>query len=158
MSDDSAFCTGPGYVMLDGFQSTQNNYCLLFLFKGAVMDTSTKYAFALIGTILLGLAIEPIRLLRGWVMQHKRLEARVGRWPMDLLEGLLFGLQMMVAYWLMLLAMLYEYGIFICILVGLAAGRVISCRIERSQGGKATQSCSPCCGEANALIIKDTQA
>eukprot|EP00047_Mylnosiga_fluctuans_P001934 m.222472 g.222472 ORF g.222472 m.222472 type:complete len:193 (-) comp10768_c0_seq1:203-781(-) len=140
----ASFCSGSGTVMMNGYQSSENGYCVLYLFQNAVVDTRVKYAFALLGSMWLGMAVELLRVAR--TVLARRLEGKVPNIVADLLEGLLYAVQMMVAYWLMLLVMLYEYGIFIFILLGLGLGRLCSRRIERA------------CLESTACTCKDKEA
>lgn len=145
------FCKGAGTVMMNGFQASKGGYCILFLFKGGNVDTETKYAFALLGTMCLGIVTELFRSARALVAQRRIYgTANLSTLTLDLLQCFLFAVQMMVAYWLMLLVMLYEYVIFIFILLGLAIGHYLALRIHRKYLPPAADgyaSGSPCCAD-----------
>lgn len=61
--------------------------------------------------------IQPLQATKPLMLSHPRLCA--------LLLGSLYGLQMLNAYWLMLLVMLYEGSIFTAILLGLVFGFIL---------------------------------
>ncbi|EKU21081.1 solute carrier family 31 (copper transporters) member 1 [Nannochloropsis gaditana CCMP526] len=138
MGDSGGFCQGEGSVMNNGFVfMPQDGYCILYLFQGAVVNTAGKYAGALIGTFFLAFSVEALRHFRLWmrlrratvVLAHGEKEGEVVTGPPlraqvlpIFLEALLFGVHMFVAYLIMLLVMLYEWAIFISLLLGLAAG------------------------------------
>jgi Ctr copper transporter family len=64
-TDPDAFCNGMGRVMMMGFQGAFNgNSCVLFLFQGWNLDTPTKYAFAIIGTLLMGFVSQALMFAR----------------------------------------------------------------------------------------------
>jgi hypothetical protein len=161
-SPSEGFCSGPGYVMLNGFQYSKGNNCVLYLFQGAAVDTATKYGFALVGTLLLALVTEMLRVSRSFIAAGKVPGlARLPPLGVDATLALMFAVQMMAAYWLMLLVMLYEYVIFIFILLGLGVGHFIALQLQRkylsSTGGvssSALSSGSPCCGDSGAVPPK----
>ena len=67
MSGNATFCDGPGWVMGNGFTSAPS-FCPIYLFEGWVVNTATKYAFAFLGTVAMGIFNELFKLFR------KRLE------------------------------------------------------------------------------------
>lgn len=164
------FCHGPGYVMNSGFQTAVHNYCVLFLFEGANVDTPTKYVFALLGAFLMSFANEIIR----WARSHTalgtfRFTRNLSETSLDVLLGTLFAVQMVDAYFIMLLVMLYEFVFFITIILGLGVGHVVTRRLDRkfasrsagSETGRRKEtsleaSTSPCCGGSYQPIINST--
>jgi Ctr copper transporter family len=142
MMDDeaNAFCQGSGFVMLNGFQLSFNSQCILWLFKDAVVDTSGKYAAAIIGTYLLAVAFEIIRFGRVRFAKgqypfesfKEKPNDDVGRLlRIDALNAFSYMVQVMIAYWIMLLVMLYEAMIFISIILGLGTGYLLVLRMTR---------------------------
>jgi Ctr copper transporter family len=136
-TSDDVFCTGMGRVMMMGFQGAYNgNSCVLFLFEGAVVDSATKYAFAVLGAFLMAMMNELLALLR------KLYAARVRAWlersdgdvsPLasmlaDVPVALAYGVQMVNAYWMMLLVMTYEMFLFTAIISGLVVGHFLFAR------------------------------
>ncbi|CAN0390761.1 unnamed protein product [Pylaiella littoralis] len=158
MEAEELFCTGTGAVMLHGgFQAavTDSVSCVLFLFEGAVVDSKTKYAFAAIGVFLMGFAVEMIRYGRD--RMAKSLDVSVAS---DLKSASAFCVQMLLAYMLMLLVMLYEYVFLIMILLGLTTGYLTTLRLSAprrraalNNGAKTPPEFSggsgaPCCNTA----------
>jgi Ctr copper transporter family len=147
----TSFCTGGGTVMQNGFRSSfSNGSCILWLFEGAVLDTAGKYIAALIGTFLLAFANEGIRYARARALQEKtpfKSLATMSPAAKDFVLALGYGFQMLIAYWTMLLVMLYEIPIFVAILVGLMTGYFTFNRIDGRRKLNPDSSCE-CSGDA----------
>eukprot|EP00050_Salpingoeca_kvevrii_P004887 m.264828 g.264828 ORF g.264828 m.264828 type:complete len:217 (+) comp11055_c0_seq1:6910-7560(+) len=144
------FCDGSGRVMLPGFQTSVDGLCVLFLFQDAVVDTATRYAFAVLGAFALGMCNEFFRWSRTHVSARRVVFAQaLPTWGLDAFVSLLYAMQMCIAYWLMLLVMLYEYVLFLAILLGLAVGLFVTRRLDRAYFPEAQMSAggagSPCC-------------
>ena len=155
---EGAFCAGTGMVMLNGFQSTVGNTCVLFLFQGAAVDTATKYAFAILGVFVIAFLNEILR----WTRAHLSLRTfgfsrTYSQNGIDISVSLLFAVQMILAYWIMLFIMLYEYVFFIAIIAGLGIGHYVTRILDRHYARTARSdslgtgiisesSTSPCCG------------
>ncbi|KAG5178417.1 hypothetical protein JKP88DRAFT_201660 [Tribonema minus] len=135
----STFCTGSGTVMQNGFQTSfTNGSCVIWLFPGAILDTEGKYAAAVIGTFLLAFGNEGLRWLR------TRMAAEQAPPPPRPPPSLALSVAQMVnAYWLMLLTMLYESVMFSMIVLGLMAGYFAfnygDARAARKQRSAATK-------------------
>lgn len=131
---EEVFCLGDGHVMMNGFQiaigSTQR--CALFLFPGWVVDTPAKYFGACFAAFLMPKVIVVIQILREKVLESSKNRSRT--FGPDALAAAWFGLQMMFAYFLMLLAMLYETVIFLCICFGFVASFLLLQRYKRYKG------------------------
>ncbi|CAM9931615.1 unnamed protein product [Choristocarpus tenellus] len=77
----------------------------------------------------------------------------VSPWVQDITQAAGFALQMLIAYALMLLVMLYEYIILICIIAGLTTGHLFFLRQERKHRAMEpmkdvvlpSSSGTPCC-------------
>ncbi|KAM3570099.1 hypothetical protein VYU27_007828 [Nannochloropsis oceanica] len=140
MGEGNGYCLGDGMVMNNGFSfMTKGGSCILYLFQGAVVNTAGKYAAAIIGTFFLAFSVEALRHFRFWMRlrrarqttaavlaakeggEEKVRGVRAQVLPI-LLEAFLFGSHMFIAYLVMLLVMLYEWAIFISLVLGLAAG------------------------------------
>jgi hypothetical protein len=159
------FCQGPGRVMFPGFQFTfdpsdnpmvATNNCVIWLFSEAVLDTQAKYIGALFGTFFLCVFLELLRAQRvHLVNQTGRFEFLKTKPTLvaDLLNAFSYMVQVGIAYWIMLLVMLYEGLFFIAILLGLGSGYFMTLRMKRaektknSDGGdlssKVISTCTP---------------
>merc|ERR1712188_200782 len=119
---DSGFCTGTGKVMMPGFQTaTDGNTCMLSLFKGWVVDSPTKYVFAVLGTFCFAFFNEGFVFVRRMYAMRYAHETIALKAPI----AVFYGIQMVFAYWLMLLVMTYEAWIFTAIITGLSAGHLV---------------------------------
>ena len=58
--DDDSFCKGAMDMNMDGFSSMFDDdpMCINFLFRTWTLDNRTKFAFACIGSCLMGLSVE----------------------------------------------------------------------------------------------------
>ena len=143
------FCSGPGRVMLPGFQSSVNGTCILFLFAGANINTQGKYAIAMIMTFVMAFSNEGFAFGRKRILtSHIKSTVKVAT------ECFLYGTQMVVAYWLMLLVMTYEAGIFTMLILGLVSGHFTFQMIENrskkhNEDPLIVSSGTPCCGGSN---------
>eukprot|EP00045_Choanoeca_perplexa_P015498 m.195846 g.195846 ORF g.195846 m.195846 type:complete len:163 (+) comp17007_c0_seq2:125-613(+) len=121
------FCEGTGSVMNDGFGGLPQ-WCSLFLFNGWVLNTPIKFAFALLGTLLMAIASEVLRVYRV-------------RWDRECCDSLfkdmflsvVYGIHMINAYFLMLLIMLYDSYFLITIITGLTIGHFVARRMQQRE-------------------------
>ena len=142
--DESAFCNGGGRVMLPGFQFSpdDDSFCIKYLFKAAVVDTQGKYAAAIVATFFLCIALEFLRLGRQRLVQGNLsyVENNFSELGIDILNAFSYMAQVTIAYWIMLLVMLYEAGIFIAIVLGLGTGYFMVLRSKRSMNKNKAQA------------------
>lgn len=143
------FCTGKGAVMLNGFASVYHNTCIKYLFEDAIIDTPGKYGLAVIGTFFLAFLSEAIRFLRARILAEKHpfnksfLDvSKLSSSTKDLVLALSYGAQMVVAYFLMLLVMLYEVAIFSAIIFGLFCGFFVFSRIDNRRKALPDSNCN----------------
>jgi solute carrier family 31 (copper transporter), member 1 len=148
-NDTNAFCQGMGRVMMPGFQfsfdpaseMTENNSCILYLFPNALVNTAGKYAAAVIGTYLLALVFEFFRAGRahfskGEAPFQRFQEGKMSPLALDSINALAYIVQVTIAYWLMLLVMLYEAMIFIALVLGLGMGYFAILQLNRRYASK----------------------
>lgn len=152
------FCTGTGRVMLPGFQKSINGgTCVLFLFQDAVLDTEAKYALAVTGTFFIAVLVEMFRWFRTHVGKREfRFSQNFGELAMDSVLFLLYTSQMCLAYFLMLLVMLYEYILFIAILIGLGTGLIITRHLDLNlfpNNAACASSGTPCCDGGTTSMV-----
>eukprot|EP00045_Choanoeca_perplexa_P014324 m.167901 g.167901 ORF g.167901 m.167901 type:complete len:162 (+) comp16646_c0_seq2:105-590(+) len=124
------FCEGTGSVMNDGFGGLPQ-WCSLFLFDGWVLDTPVKYAFALLGTLVMSIASEVLRVYRvRWERDYNDSLVK------DVLLSFVYGTHMLNAYFLMLLIMLYDSYFITVIITGLSIGHFIARRMSQREKRK----------------------
>jgi hypothetical protein len=142
MMDTDSFCQGAGRVMNPGFvfsfnptARTEGNSCILWLFQDAIVDTAGKYAAALIGTFVMAFSLEILRASRGRMAKGRPpfefMTLKASPLASDAILATTYVIQMTLAYWLMLLVMLYEAMVFVVIVVGLGTGYFVVLRVNR---------------------------
>jgi uncharacterized protein YcnI len=158
---NNGFCYGSGKVMMPGFQFSPMSWCVLYLFQGAVVDTAGSYAGSIIGTFVLAVLVEVLRFGRSRFLLHDMKKEK----PLqhDLINTTTYMIQVMLAYWIMLLVMTYEAGLFIAIVLGLGSGyfatlqykhhyvKDMGCQCSKTDAAngcapETTLSKTPCCG------------
>lgn len=129
---NTSFCNMRAYptnMYMDGFNGLGPNVpCLIFLFQSWILDTPTKYAFGSIGAFLIGIAIETLvyfrRQLKLTKLTHLAPSSRKRKVCAFMLI-LLYGIQLVLAYFAMLLAMSFAIVIFTMVMLGLTTGHFI---------------------------------
>merc|ERR1719473_2156243 len=133
-----AFCNGQGTDMfMGGFVATGNgdDSCLMFLHSSLIMDSPWKFFVGCLATVLLGVLNEYVVSVR---RNFKKANVS-GRWFIAG-TGLLYVINLIFGYLLMLLAMTYSYEIFAMVLLGLVIGHLWFNRAAR-----ITESTDACC-------------
>lgn len=141
---EGIFCAG-GTVMNNGFETSyQSGVCIIWLFSGNVLSTSVKYVGFILLTFSLGIALEGIRFLRARALREKSPMVFVEKLSpsnKDLLLAIMYGAQMVLAYFLMLLVMTYEPFFFAAVVFGLTAGNYIFSRIDNRRKAVLDSNC-----------------
>ncbi|CAF3172105.1 unnamed protein product [Rotaria sp. Silwood2] len=110
--------------MQNGFQfATHEDHCILFLFRGWNVNNHIKYAFMIIGVFGMGLLNGALNYIRHRLNENYREDSSLLLNQIYL--SLIYGIQVVLAYWIMLLVMTYESGIFISVIFGLVIGYFI---------------------------------
>ena len=111
-------------VMQNGFQvANGNERCILFLFKGWNVNSQVKYGFMIVGVFCMGLLNAALAYLRQHL--HSRYRDHSSLLINQLCLTVVYGIQIVLAYWMMLLVMTYEVGTFISLISGLVIGYFI---------------------------------
>ena len=111
-------------VMMNGFQvANSKENCILFLFRGWNVDSQVKYAFTLIGVICMGILNGAFAYIRQRIITKWKGSSSLLVYQAYL--SVLYGMNIVLAYWIMLLVMTYETGIFIAVIFGLVLGHFI---------------------------------
>lgn len=140
------FCYGPGTTMhMSGFEFGPN-VCVVWLFKDWVLDSSVKYTFSIIGTLLLASIPELLKWLRR-VKMHSKASAFKGRARMHhVAHSATFGCQVMLGYALMLITMTYQFELFLAVVVGITLSHALftsHCESDPSVDDGACVMCTP---------------
>jgi len=153
--EDSAtgFCNSDYAVSMymDGFTNPTadaNQACVVFLFKNWTLDSKAKFAGACIGTILAGIALEALIALRRRLRDKKKTRppSKAGLY---ISEGLFYGVQTTLGYFLMLIAMTFSSPLFACVVIGLLIGHLIF-----NLNAPVPEGATPCC-EGTSLVAPE---
>ncbi|CAF3426027.1 unnamed protein product [Rotaria socialis] len=108
-------------VMQNGFQfATGEGRCITFLFYGWNVDSHAKYAASIIGVFCMSVLNAGLGYIRHLINDHYENNPYTLSHHISL--AVVYGVQMVLAYWLMLLVMTYESGIFMSLIFGLIIG------------------------------------
>ena len=154
-SPGDAFCIGSGRVMMSGFQLGVGNTqpCVLFLFPGWVLDSEARYFAGCFGAFIIPVAIVVLQTARDVMVEKAATKGKGAGLLYDALAAFLFGLQMCLAYSVMLLTMLYEAVLFFCIIAGFMTSFFILRRAKRRKPStveEASVEGTPCCSSTEA--------
>lgn len=116
---NEAFCYGGTSMYMDGFHWTDPT-CVIYLFPNWVLTTAGLLAFACIGTIFFGVALEAVIWKRRSVVQS----APAG-WKRVAASTSFYGLQLTMGYTIMLVIMTYSGPLFMCAIIGLMGGHAV---------------------------------
>ncbi|KAK3260007.1 hypothetical protein CYMTET_31022 [Cymbomonas tetramitiformis] len=132
-------------MFMSGFQTiettTSNDPCVVVLFEEWKLDSNAKFIGACFGTIVLGIVVEFIMYIRRRLASHRD----TGKsWRMQLLitAGIvtLYGVQLTLGYFMMLITMTYQVELFCMVIVGLMLGHMAF-----NTKGPISEKAEPCC-------------
>jgi len=115
---EEMYCYGGTSMYMDGF-TWQGTTCVIFLFRSWVLTTPGQFAAACFGTILFGIALEVVLFKRKAVYAMEPGNLRL------FLSVVVYGLQLSMGYFIMLIIMTYSGPLFICTVGGLMIGHVV---------------------------------
>eukprot|EP00536_Pseudo-nitzschia_multiseries_P007988 jgi/Psemu1/66314/estExt_Genemark1.C_1940036 len=117
---DYPFCYGGTTMYMDGFQWIQSSTCVILLVPSWVLNTASKYAAAVIGTVLLAIGLEK------FIQQRRKTMAYMESGTKRLIvSGAFYGVQLTIGYLLMLVIMIYSGVLFLAVILGLVVGHVM---------------------------------
>ena len=140
----SNFCNGGTDMFMTGFETidpSPKKTCVILFFNAWTLDSWFKFAVAMVGVTLIGLAIEALIAVRRKISKRKGLFIRMTADSRRLLMVILFGLNLILGYLAMLVAMTYSVELFMCVVLGLCVGHFIF----NSKSSNVGESIDPCC-------------
>eukprot|EP01082_Thalassiosira_pseudonana_P012323 g11060.t1 g11060 contig48:59168-61539(+) len=115
---DEQYCYGGTSMYMDGFNWI-GSACVIYLFPQWVLSTPGKFALGCIGSILFGVLLESVLWKRRSIYS---LEPGMRRL---ILSALVYGLQLTMGYFIMLVIMTYSGPLFVSTIGGMMAGHVL---------------------------------
>jgi Ctr copper transporter family len=121
------FCTGAGRAVRNGFQTSfHDGRCVNFLFEDAVLNTRGKYIAAVFGAFALAFVHEAVRFVRLRAAQGNSPFSSCAATSRSIVRhsatATIYGLQMLLSFWLILLVLQFETVLFAAIVAGLIVG------------------------------------
>jgi len=114
------FCYSGTTMYMEGFQWIQSSTCVVFLFPSWILNSATKYALAVAGTILTAIGLEK------FIQQRRKAMAIMEGGTSRLVASAAFyGVQLSIGYVLMLVIMIYSGLLFVSVILGLVLGHVM---------------------------------
>jgi len=142
---DNEFCYGGMDMLMQGFETTKGrNPCIILFFKAWTLDSEVKFVFACFGVAALGFLIEAIIAFRRRISGRRGFLVRLTPLARRFLVVTLFGLNLVLGYLAMLVAMTYSIELFICVVIGLMLGHFIF-----NTKSVIGESVDPCCASQN---------
>lgn len=128
--ESELFCAGATDMLMEGFKTTKKvgnttNFCIILFSKKWTLSSSWKFAAGSIGVFLLGFLIEGNVALRRKVLTTLGSTGRVQKAMRLVVTGLMYFVNLSLAYLAMLVAMTYSVELFLCVIVGLTLGHMV---------------------------------
>ncbi|KAL7520410.1 hypothetical protein ACHAWX_005135 [Stephanocyclus meneghinianus] len=151
------YCYGGTSMYMDGFNWIGST-CVIYLFPQWILSSPGKFAAACIGSILFGILLEFVLWKRRSVYIMKPGRRRL------ILSVLVYGLQLTMGYFVMLVVMTYSGPLFVCTVGGMMLGHTlfnaqdsfVKWRDER-QAAKNDQEAGDVTGEFGATERASTE-
>lgn len=140
----AAFCAGmPMAMFMDGFhwslgvKSTEQNQvsqnrppqppqqCLNYLFDSWLLTSPDQFGGAMVFSFLLAIIMEAISAFRGWIIRTQSPNSSLRKY----LLVIIYALQSLLGYVIMIVAMMYSLELFISVALGLAVGHLLFVRL-----------------------------
>jgi hypothetical protein len=124
-SSFDGYCYGSGTSMLmDGFTmmafSNRGSVpCINLLFTSWTMDTNLKFAFGCVGVFLISVTVQWMTMFRQKIKKGK---TKTSVYANSVFTVLVYGIQVVLSYFIMLAAMTYSVELFTMVCVGLTVG------------------------------------
>jgi len=111
------YCYGGTSMFMDGFHWLDTT-CVILLFPSWVLSTPFKFGLACLGAILFGIALELV------LYKRRSVYALPAGFRRLALSALVYGVQLTMGYFIMLLVMTYSGPLFVSCVTGMVIGHV----------------------------------
>lgn len=143
------FCQGGMDMLMGGFEvaggpNSNSKTCVILFFKEWKLNTAGKFAGACFGVFFLGFSIELLIALRRRIVNRKRLFINLPLPVRKITVIALFGINLVLGYLAMLVAMTYSVELFICVVVGFIVGHALL-----NSHMPVGETIDPCCATQN---------
>jgi len=139
-TEPAPFCKGGTSMYMDGF-NWNSMVCVIYLFPSWVLDTRAKLIVASIGTFFFGVTVEGVIHARKVVL--KQLNGGLKRLG---ISTVIYGVQLTLAYMIMLVVMTYSGPLFMATILGLMGGHFLFHLLAKDYNSSAlAEGATPCC-------------
>lgn len=114
---EDQYCYGGTSMYMDGF-TWQGTTCVIYLFRSWILTTPAKFTAAALGSILFGIVLEFVLWKRRSVYALPPGKLRL------CMSALMYGVQLSMGYFIMLVIMTYSGPLFICTVGGMMLGHI----------------------------------
>ena len=133
-----------GFEVAGGSNNVTTKTCVILFFKTWKLNSAAKFAAACIGVFILGFGIEGLISLRRKIVNRKRMFINIPIAARKVLVIVLFGVNLILGYLAMLVAMTYSVELFLCVVAGLIAGHALL-----NSHMPIGETVDPCCASQN---------
>jgi copper transporter 1 len=136
--DAQPFCYGATSMYMEGFQ-WRGVVCVVYLFPFWIISSQWKMIASCIATIFLAVLLEGVIFARkAFVNRLPRISVRI------FVSTLMYGCQLTLAYFIMLVVMTYSVPLFVSVIVGLMTGH-LGFSVIGKEGMLFDEGATPCC-------------
>lgn len=128
-------------MYMQGFTTTSShNACVVLFFQGWVLDTRLKFVIGCIFVVFLGICTQGAIRLRSLLVSGRRKRLLKDK----VVDSAMFGLNVVLGWTMMLVAMTYSVELFSCATLGLVVGN-----FAFAEASESKILGSPCCNAVN---------
>lgn len=147
--EKDVFCNGGMDMLMQGFETHKTaKTCIILWFPSWILNTPLKFGMACIGVFIIGFVIEFLISYRRhiastnleWFSNSRRSRNRLQRF----ITLIIFGLNLVLGYMAMLVAMTYSIELFVCLILGFCVGH-----FAFNTKSEVGESIDPCCASQN---------
>jgi len=140
-------------MLMTGFDvaGKQLNPCIVLFFQSWTLDTPGKFAAGCVGVAAMGFAIEALICFRRWRQQRLAANGQSSIPANQAVSVACFGLNLILGYLAMLVAMTYSVELFLSVCAGFIVGHAALNVREQAVG----ETADPCCATSTNQMTDD---
>jgi hypothetical protein len=150
-SEEEPFCYGGTSMYMDGFHWLDST-CVIYLFPEWVLSTPGKLVAACVGSIFFGMSLEGV--IRG---RRDLVQSIAVGWKRLFISSGIYGLQLTMGYFIMLVVMTYSGPLFMCVVLGLMFGHIAfnAKDVLKAKKQETKEGQEECCGKDESEITDE---
>jgi hypothetical protein len=138
-------------MYMDGFHWLDST-CVIYLFPEWVLSTPGKLVAACVGSIFFGMSLEGV--IRG---RRDLVQSIAVGWKRLFISSGIYGLQLTMGYFIMLVVMTYSGPLFMCVVLGLMFGHIAfnAKDVLKAKKQETKEGQEECCGKDESEITDE---